>query len=87
VDAEAGAATLEAASVRVSAVKAPTGGCCREVVDPVCRHRGRAVEENCMEASALSNFASGGRCYGGGRFLKAVDIDGAVVKRPLSKGR
>ncbi len=67
MDAEDGAATLEAASVRVSAVKAPIGGCCREDVDPVCRHRGRTVEENFMTAATLSSFASGGRCYGGRR--------------------
>ncbi len=71
--------------MRVSAMKDPTGGCCRKAVDPL--QRGRTVKENFMEASALSNFASGGRCYGGGRFLKAVDIDGAAAKRPLPKGR
>ncbi len=63
VDDEAGATTLEAATVRVSAMKDPTGGCCHEAVDPL--HRGRTVEENFMEAAAVSNFSSGGRCYGG----------------------
>ncbi len=35
VDAEAGAATLEADAVRVTAMKAPTGGYCREAVDTI----------------------------------------------------
>ncbi len=46
-------------------MKAPTGGCYREAVDPL--QRGRTVKENFMEAAAVSSFASGGRCYGGRR--------------------
>jgi hypothetical protein len=70
VDAEAGAATLEADAVRVSAMMDPTGGCCREDVDPVCGHRGRTVEENFMEAAAVSNFPLVRRCNAGPGYWK-----------------
>jgi hypothetical protein len=62
VDVEAGAATLKADAVRVTAVKDPTGDCCREAVDPL--HRGRTVEENFIEAAAVSNFPLVRRCNG-----------------------